>query len=37
VIDQDALFEPLKGLNRDPSGERELVRLVAEADKWLKQ
>ncbi len=35
-IDQDALFELLKGLNRDPSGERELVRLVAEADRWLK-
>jgi hypothetical protein len=35
-IDQDALFEVLKGLNRDPSGERELVRLVGEADKWLK-
>jgi hypothetical protein len=35
-IDQDALFELLKGLNRDPSGERELVRLVAEADKWSK-
>jgi hypothetical protein len=35
-IDPDALFELLKSLNRDPSGERELVRLVAEADRWLK-